>query len=124
MHGLRVACRSSLHSSCQAKARAERSDIRVPVVEDVRRLADDIAEGLRDQRIAVDVAYDGLEAIAKLDVFSYDVVILDRNLPGLHCDIVCRMITESEKPAMALMLTAASAPGTGLQISAPEPTII
>lgn len=96
----------------------------MPVVEDVRRLADDIAEGLRDQRIAVDVAYDGLEAIAKLDVFSYDVVILDRNLPGLHGDIVCRMITESEKPAMALMLTAASAPGTGLQISAPEPTII
>jgi len=72
--------------------------MRVLVVEDVRRLADDIAEGLRDQGMAVDVTYDGLEAAAKLDVYSYDIVVLDRDLPGLHGDIVCRMITEGDKP--------------------------
>ncbi len=97
--------------------------MRVLVVEDVRRLADDIAEGLRDQGMAVDVAYDGLEATAKLDVSSYDVVILDRDLPGLHGDIVCRMITESDKPVMVLMLTAAGTPGdrvTGLSLGADD----
>ena len=83
--------------------------MRVLVVEDVRRLADDIAEGLRDEAIAVDVAYDGLEAAAKLDINRYDVVILDRDLPGLHGDTVCRLITESADPAMVLMLTAADA---------------
>jgi DNA-binding response OmpR family regulator len=97
--------------------------MRVLIVEDVRRLADDIAEGLRDQGMAVDVAYDGLEATAKLDVFSYDVVVLDRDLPGLHGDIVCRMITESERSAMVLMLTAAGAPGdrvAGLSLGADD----
>jgi DNA-binding response OmpR family regulator len=84
--------------------------MRVLVVEDVRRLADDIAEGLRDQAMAVDVAYDGLEAAAKLDLNRYDVVVLDRDLPGLDGDTICRMITEGGDPAMVLMLTAADAP--------------
>jgi hypothetical protein len=56
--------------------------MRVPVVEDVPRLAHDIAEGLRDQAMAVDVAYDGLEAVAKLNLNRYDVVVLDRDLLG------------------------------------------
>jgi DNA-binding response OmpR family regulator len=85
--------------------------VRVLVVEDVRRLADDIAEGLRDQGIAVDVAYDGLEASAKIEVNSYDVVVLDRDLPALHGDTVCRMIAEGDRPIMVLMLTAADSPG-------------
>ena len=85
--------------------------MRVLVVEDVRRLADDIAEGLRDQGMAADVAYDGLEAAGKLGVNSYDVVVLDRDLPGLHGDVVCRMIAEGEMPVMVLMLTASSTPG-------------
>ncbi len=84
--------------------------MRVLVVEDVPRLADDIAEGLRDQAIAVDIAYDGLEAVAKLNRNRYDVVVLDRDLPGLHGDTICRMITESTDPAMVLMLTASAAP--------------
>src|ERR1700688_3158648 len=88
--------------------------MRVLVVEDVQRLADDIAEGLRDQGMAVDVAYEGLEATAKLDISSYDVVILDRDLPGLHGDVVCRTITEGDKPVMVLMLTAAGPPGHGV----------
>jgi DNA-binding response OmpR family regulator len=95
----------------------------VLVVEDVPRLANDIAEGLRDQAIAVDVAYDGLEAAAKLQLNPYDVVVLDRDLPGLHGDTLCRMITESTDPSMVLMLTAASAPGervTGLTLGADD----
>ena len=97
--------------------------MRVLVVEDVPRLANDIAEGLRDQAMAVDVAYDGLEAVAKLQLHPYDVVVLDRDLPGLHGDVVCRTITESTDPAMVLMLTAAGAPGervTGLALGADD----
>jgi DNA-binding response OmpR family regulator len=97
--------------------------VRVLVVEDVRSFADDIAEGLRDQAMAVDVAYDGLEAAAKLDVNHYDVVVLDRDLPGLHGDTICRMITEGADPAMVLMLTAANAPRdrvTGLVLGADD----
>jgi DNA-binding response OmpR family regulator len=80
----------------------------VLVVEDVHRLADDIAEGLRDHGMAVDISYDGVDAAAKLDINRYDVVLLDRDLPGLHGDTLCRMITDSDDPAMVLMLTAAA----------------
>jgi DNA-binding response OmpR family regulator len=82
--------------------------MRILVVEDVHSLADDIAEGLRDEGFAVDVAYDGLDAAAKLDTNAYQVVVLDRDLPGIHGDTLCRMITENDRPAMTLMLTAAS----------------
>jgi DNA-binding response OmpR family regulator len=81
------------------------------VVEDVPRLANDIAEGLRDQGMAVDVAYDGLDGVAKLNLVAYDVLVLDRDLPGIHGDTVCRMIVAEDKPVMVLMLTAADAPG-------------
>jgi DNA-binding response OmpR family regulator len=85
--------------------------MRILVVEDVRRLADDIAEGLRDHGMAVDVAYDGLDAAAKIDLNPYDVIVLDRDLPGVHGDTICRMVSERDNPAMVLMLTAADAPG-------------
>lgn len=84
--------------------------MRVLVVEDAPRLANWIAEGLRDQGIAVDIAYDGNEAASRLHVNPYDVVVLDRDLPGIHGDTLCQMITKSEQPAMILMLTAAGAP--------------
>ena len=84
--------------------------MRVLVVEDMPRHANRIAEGLRDQGIAVDVAYDGHEAAAKLNLNPYDVVLLDRDLPGIHGDQLCQIITHSEEPAMILMLTAAGAP--------------
>jgi DNA-binding response OmpR family regulator len=93
------------------------------VVEDVHRLADDIAEGLRDQGIAVDVAYDGLDAAVKTAVHPYDVVVLDRDLPGLHGDELCRIFTEREKAPMVLMLTAADQPGdrvSGLTLGADD----
>jgi DNA-binding response OmpR family regulator len=97
--------------------------MRVLVVEDVRRLADDIAEGLRDQGMAVDVAYTGLDAATKLDVNSYEIVVLDRDLPGIHGDTLCKMITDSDDPAMVLILTAADAPAdrvSGLVLGADD----
>jgi DNA-binding response OmpR family regulator len=97
--------------------------VRVLVVEDSRALADGVAEGLRDQGIAVDIAYDGREAAAKLDLNAYEVVILDRDLPGLHGDTLCRMIAEGGSRAMVLMLTAAGSPGdrvSGLRLGADD----
>jgi DNA-binding response OmpR family regulator len=84
--------------------------VRVLVVEDAATLAEVVAEGLRDQGMAVDVAADGLTAAAKLDVNTYDVVVLDRDLPGLHGDTLCQMITAREPRPMVLMLTAAGSP--------------
>lgn len=97
--------------------------MRVLVVEDSRSLADVVAEGLRDQGMAVDVAHDGLEAVAKIDDNSYDVVVLDRDLPGLHGDTVCTMIATSDQPVMVLMLTAAGSAGervSGLNLGADD----
>ncbi|MEV7984278.1 response regulator transcription factor [Micromonospora sp. NPDC085948] len=97
--------------------------MRVLVVEDARALAEVIAEGLRDQGMAVDVAVDGLTAAEKLDLAPYEVVVLDRDLPGLHGDTLCQMITERGDRPMVLMLTAAGAPGdrvTGLTLGADD----
>ncbi|MGH3381227.1 MAG: response regulator transcription factor [Actinoallomurus sp.] len=97
--------------------------MRVLVVEDARSLADVLVEGLRDQGMAVDAAHDGLEAAAKLDMNAYDVVVLDRDLPGIHGDTLCQMITDRDERAMVLMLTAAGAPGdrvSGLTLGADD----
>jgi DNA-binding response OmpR family regulator len=97
--------------------------MRVLVVEDSRSLAEVLVEGLRDQGMAVDAAHDGLEAAAKLDLNPYDVVVLDRDLPGIHGDALCQMITDRDQRAMVLMLTAAGAPGdrvTGLGLGADD----
>ncbi|MEU7798379.1 response regulator transcription factor [Micromonospora arborensis] len=97
--------------------------MRVLVVEDARALAEVIVEGLRDQGMAVDVALDGLTAAEKLDLAPYEVVVLDRDLPGLHGDTLCQMITERDDRPMVLMLTAAGAPGdrvTGLTLGADD----
>ncbi|MEU6924515.1 MULTISPECIES: response regulator transcription factor [unclassified Streptomyces] len=97
--------------------------MRILVVEDARSLAEVVAEGLRDQGMAVDIAHDGLAAAAKLDLNVYDVVVLDRDLPGIHGDTLCQMITERDDRAMVLMLTAAGAPGdrvSGLTLGADD----
>jgi len=97
--------------------------MRVLVVEDSRSLADVLVEGLRDQGFAVDAAHDGLEAAVKLDASPYDVVVLDRDLPGIHGDALCRMITERDERVMVLMLTAAGTPGdrvSGLGLGADD----
>lgn len=97
--------------------------MRVLVVEDAARLANTIAEGLRDQGLAVDVAYDGHEATTKLNLHVYEVVVLDRDLPGIHGDEVCRLIADAEDPAMVLMLTASGTPAdrvAGLALGADD----
>jgi DNA-binding response OmpR family regulator len=95
----------------------------VLVVEDSRSLADVLVEGLRDQGMAVDAAHDGLEAAAKLELNAYNVVVLDRDLPGIHGDTLCQMITERDDRVMVLMLTAAGTPGervSGLGLGADD----
>ncbi|HEX6467460.1 MAG TPA: response regulator transcription factor [Streptosporangiaceae bacterium] len=81
--------------------------MRVLVVEDERVLADAIATGLRRETLAVDVAYDGAGALERTSVNEYDVVVLDRDLPRVHGDEVCRTLVAERNPARILMLTAA-----------------
>jgi DNA-binding response OmpR family regulator len=81
----------------------------VLVVEDERLLADTIAEGLRRQAMAVDVAYDGDQALQRLAVNDYDVVVLDRDLPIISGDQVCTTLVEAGVTTRILMLTAATA---------------
>ena len=97
--------------------------MRVLVVEDEELLADAIAEGLRREALAVDVVYDGDAALERLGVHDYDVVVLDRDLPVVHGDDVCRAVTESGTSARVLMLTAAAEVGdrvTGLSLGADD----
>jgi DNA-binding response OmpR family regulator len=81
--------------------------MRVLVVDDNSVVADAVAEGLRDQGVAVDVAYDGPNGLEKATINSYDVLILDRDLPGLHGDVLCQQVVDSPSPTRILMLTAA-----------------
>jgi DNA-binding response OmpR family regulator len=97
--------------------------MRVLVVEDHVELANDIADGLRDQGIGADVAYDGSAAIEKALMTSYDVVVLDRDLPRVHGDAVCATLVSSASQARILMLTAAAAVGDrvdGLNLGADD----
>jgi len=89
--------------------------MRVLVVEDQAELADDIADGLRDQGIGADVAYDGPTGLEKAQLNSYDVVVLDRDLPKVHGDAVCATLAGSGSAARILMLTAAAAVGDRVQ---------
>ena len=82
--------------------------MRVLVVEDERFLAEMIAEGLRRDAIAADIAHDGIAALEKLELGVYDVLVLDRDLPGLHGDEVCRRVISSGLPTRVLMLTASA----------------
>ena len=79
------------------------------MVEDENLLADAIAEWLRREAFAVDVVYDGDAALERVGVNDYDVVVLDRDLPVVHGDEVCRAIVDSGADTRVLMLTAAAA---------------
>ena len=97
--------------------------MRVLVVEDAKRLANGIADGLRDEGMAVDVSHDGNDALSKLAVNCYDVVVLDRDLPGVHGDAICLEIVEQAEGPMVLMLTAAGEPFdrvAGLRVGADD----
>jgi DNA-binding response OmpR family regulator len=81
--------------------------VRVLVVEDHAELAETVAEGLRREGMAVDVALDGVAALERAAVTGYDVIVLDRDLPRLGGDEVCRsLVSRGERPCV-LMLTAA-----------------
>ena len=93
------------------------------MVEDHPRLAATVATVLRREGMAVDVAFDGGEALARIALVTYDVVVLDRDLPGVHGDEVCRQITAEGCSCGVLMLTAAAAVDdrvTGLGLGADD----
>ena len=93
------------------------------VVEDHAELARYIADGLRDAGFAADVANDGEDAVRKGVVYRYDVIVLDRDLPGLHGDDVCVRIRDDGSQARILMLTAAATIGDrveGLNLGADD----
>jgi DNA-binding response OmpR family regulator len=80
--------------------------MRVLVVEDHAELADSVARVLRREGMAVDVAYDGEDALERTTLADYHVVVLDRDLPGVHGDDVCRSLVTNGHRSRVLMLTA------------------
>jgi DNA-binding response OmpR family regulator len=100
-----------------------RRNVRVLVVEDEPLLADAVAEGLRRESLAVDVAYDGQAALDRLAINPYDVLVLDRDLPRVHGDTVCREVVGRGLDTRILMLTAADGVTelvTGLSLGADD----
>jgi DNA-binding response OmpR family regulator len=97
--------------------------MRILVVEDEPLLADAVAVGLRHAAHAVDVVYDGPSALERIHVNDYDVVVLDRDLPVVHGDDVCRALVEGDRDTRVLMLTAAAGVDdrvTGLALGADD----
>ena len=84
------------------------ASVRVLVVEDEVHLADAVARGLRRQGMSVDVAYDGDDGFGKAIVAGYDVLVLDRDLPGMSGDDICRTVTATRTTTRVLMLTAST----------------
>jgi two-component system phosphate regulon response regulator OmpR len=82
--------------------------VRVLVIEDDEELAETVAAGLRHARMAVDVALDGAAGLARALLNDYDVIVLDRDLPGLHGDRVCARLVDAGGRSRLLMLTAAA----------------
>jgi len=83
--------------------------VRVLVVEDDQEMAETVAAGLRNARMAVDVALDGTAGLERALVNGYDVIVLDRDLPGMHGDQVCSQLVAAGCRSRVLMLTAAAA---------------
>ena len=99
------------------------------VVEDFEVLARSIGTGLRREAMAVDVVLDGTVALDHLAKTRYDVVVLDRDLPGVHGDEVCRRVAAERLQSRILMLTAARTvkarvndPGLGADDCRPSPS--
>jgi len=83
--------------------------VRVLVIEDDGELAEAIGVGLRQEQMAVDVAFDGATGLERALVTDYDVIVLDRDLPGRHGDEVCAELVRAGCRSRVLMLTAAAA---------------
>jgi len=90
-----------------AAGREARAVMRVLVVEDFEPMVRAIVTGLRREGMAVDAVYDGSDALSHLAQTRYDVVVLDRDLPGVHGDEICRRLAAARSPSRILMLTAA-----------------
>jgi len=82
--------------------------VRVLVIEDDRELAEAIGIGLRREQMAVDLAFDGDAGLERALVYSYDVIVLDRDLPQVHGDEVCARLVERACRSRVIMLTAAA----------------
>ena len=82
--------------------------VRVLVIEDDRELAEAIGVGLRRERMAVDLAFDGDAGLERALVYSYDVIVLDRDLPRTHGDEVCAHLVKQDCRSRVLMLTASA----------------
>ena len=97
--------------------------MRILIVEDEPRLAELIAQRLRREGMAVDLAGDGATALAKAHVADYDAVVLDRDLPEVHGDVVCQRLSERDHRPRVIMLTASSAVAdriAGLELGADD----
>ncbi|OLT24781.1 DNA-binding response regulator [Actinomadura sp. CNU-125] len=82
--------------------------MRILVIEDDAEMAETVAVGLRRARMAVDVALDGSSGLERAMVNDYDVIVLDRDLPGVHGDDVCAHLVSAGRGSRVLMLTAAA----------------
>ena len=82
--------------------------MRVLVVEDHQELAETVAAGLRREGMAVDLSFDGDSALDRASWTDYDVIVLDRDLPGTHGDQVCAALIAGGKTTRILMLTASA----------------
>lgn len=97
--------------------------MKVLIAEDEPTLAALLAKGLRRRAMAVDVVHDGAEALERLAIDDYDVLVLDRDLPKVHGDDVCRRLAAARARVRILMLTAAAAPAervAGLNLGADD----
>ncbi len=97
--------------------------MRILLVEDEIDLAASLSEGLRNEGYLVDVAHDGASALVKTGEIDVDVMILDRDLPVMHGDFVCRTLRDQQHPMQILMLTAAGTLNdrvTGLDLGADD----
>lgn len=97
--------------------------VRILIAEDEVDLADSLAEGLRNESYLVDVVHDGAAALVEAGQIDVDIMILDRDLPVLHGDVVCRTLRDQQHPMRILMLTAAGTLDdrvTGLDLGADD----
>jgi DNA-binding response OmpR family regulator len=102
---------------------SEQAKLRVLIAEDDSELAEVLATGLRRENMAVDIALTGDAAEQKVTAIDYDVLVLDRDLPGVHGDDVCRQVVASGVATRILMLTAAGSVGervAGLTLGADD----
>src|SRR5207248_1613483 len=88
--------------------REARGRMRVLVIEDQAELAETVALGLQREGMAVDIALDGAAGLRQAAIYDYDVIVLDRDLPGMHGDRVCETLVEQGGRARVLMLTASA----------------